>query len=241
MSLKPGTYTAHPERLSPEKFADVYEKPENGNLILCMAFRIDDSGDVLKHWSVLAKGGAVNQRTVNDLKERFGWDGLDFFWFETADLSNVQVEAVIVEEPGLSDPTKLWPKIKWINTPGRGGGGGYAPKQVDRRALRAKYGALFRACAGPQPLSGAPKTPPAPPAPQAPPAKKVRPSTLQECWEKFCGAREGESQDSLAGDWYAMQKEVAPGKTQDDFTPDDWGRMYARIEAMIAATDDLRM
>lgn len=235
MSLvKPGTYPAHPERLNAEKFAEVYESATSGNLVLHMAYRLDASGHVLQHWSALTQNGAPRERTIADLKERFGWDGCDPFWFETADLSGFPVEVVVEDEPGRSDPRQMFSKIKWVNTPGRGGGGG-ATKQVDRRALLAKYGAQFRAVAGPQPMKTAPKPPSAPkPPPKAPdsmPPGAERLSTLNDAWIALCTDNPA-SQDELAADWFAVQKEVCGEKTQDDFTPADWGRVLDRIEAM---------
>lgn len=235
MSLvKPGTYPAHPERLSAEKFSDVYEN-NNGNLILLMAIRLDDSGHVLRHYSTLAIGLEVRQKTVDDLKRRYGWDGIDPFWFETADLSNVQVEAVVEDEPGTDG--KLYSRIKWINTPGQRGS--YESRQVDRRAISAKYGSLFRACAGAQPVKPAPKAAPKPPAaPPKEPAAPVKPSDLNACWTRLCEIVPANEAEAT---WFALHKEIVPNKTQDDFTPEDWGRLMARIEAMAAAMDDLKM
>ena len=241
MSLvTPGKYAAHPERLSEEKFADVYEN-DKGNLILLMAYRLDDSGHVLRHYTCLAINGEIRQWTIEDLKARFGWDGVDLWWFETADLAHVEVEAVIEDEPGTDG--KIWSRIKWINTPG-GRGGSYTPKQVDRRALSTKYSSLFRAVAGPQPVKAAPKpaAPPVPPtAPKtpAPPAAPGRTSTLQECWEKLCAAMQGEPQDAMTKNWFAIHEEVLPGKTQDDFSAEEWGRVLARIEKMATARDGI--
>lgn len=249
MSLvKPGKYAAHPERLSDDQFADVYEN-DNGNLILRMAFRLDDSGHILHHFTMLAKNGELKIKTIDELKARYGWDGLDPFWFVNADLSGVQVEAVIEDEPDQKDPNKIWSRIKWINTPGVRGGGSQ-PRQVDRRAISTKYGSLFRAVAGPQPMKPAAPTKSQPPkaatsappktAPAAP-STPARSSSLNECWDRMCTAFPNSSQDELASFWFEYQKEAVPGKTQDDFTAADWGRVMDRIEkaAKVIAEDNL--
>lgn len=232
MSLvNPGKYMAHPERFSEEKFAEVYENAK-GNLVLRMDYRLDETGHVLRHYSTLAVNGEIRQRTIEDLKTRFGWNGLDPLWFETADLAHVQVEAVVEDEVGRDGNT--YSRLRWINTPGSHGGN--EPRQVDRRAIQAKYGSLFRAVAGPQPTpQSVPQTAPsapAPVAPTAPPVTTVRPSTLQECWERMLAATRDATDDDRAKDWFAIQKEIAPSKTQDDFTPVDWGHILARIERM---------
>ncbi len=245
MSLvKPGKYAAHPERLCEEKFADVYEN-QNGNLILLMAYRMEDSGHVMKHWTTLAIQGEVKLRTIEDLKARFGWDGVDPWWFETADgLSEVPVELVIEDEPDKSDPRKVWSRIKWVNTPG-GRGGTYAAKG-DKRALGAKYGALFRAVAGPQPVKPAAQPPAATPPPRSvapkPEAKAdAAPSDLNACWQTLCGVMAGESEDSKASNWYALLEQTIPGKTQDDFSPTDWGQVMRALGEMKDARDQIPM
>jgi hypothetical protein len=243
MSLvTPGKYAAYPERLCEEKFADVYESPKSGNLVICMAFRLEGSGHVLKHWSALTQDGGPRMKTVEDLKGRFGWDGVDPWWFETADLSHVEVELVIEDEPDSNDPNKKWSRIKWVNTPG-GRGGNYEARG-DKRQLSAKYSSLFRAVAGPQPVKTAAKPPAAPPAkkpPAAPPAPvaPTEDSTLQDCWGALCEAMGGESQDEMTKNWFAIHEEVVPGKTQDDFSPADWGRVMGRIRKMAKALDSL--
>lgn len=233
--IKPGTYAAHPEKLSAEQWAAVYEN-DKGNLILAQAFRIDNSGDVLKYWTALTVAGVPRERSIKDLRERYGWDGTDPFWFVDADLSAFPVELVIEDQPSKTDPTKVFSSIKWVNTPGKSA----ASPTVDRAAVMAKYGASFRALGGGTPVMPPKLTPPAPPkAPPPPPAAPVKPSSLLECWEKMNVVYAGDGETRIASEWAERVK--ATGKHQDDMTPADWGRFMGELEKAAAAFGNLPM
>ena len=139
MNIADGTYAARPGA------ASVYES-QGGALVLALVVKVADGPELKSYHTLVNKDGAINTRTVDNLKAWSGWDGADPFWFMERDLSNVDVEVVIANEPGFQDPTRMFPKVKWINPPGGGAGG--VPEAADRRTVLAKYGAKFRALAG---------------------------------------------------------------------------------------------
>jgi hypothetical protein len=139
MAIQDGTYAARPGQ------ARVYEN-DKGSLVACIEMHID-GGPVLKSFHTLAKAdGTLMTRTIDNLKAWSGWDGTDPFWLTDNDLTGIPVEVVVENQPGMSDPTKMYASVKWVNPPG-GGGSGMA-ENGDRRAILAKYGAKLRANAG---------------------------------------------------------------------------------------------
>ena len=140
MGIQDGTYAARPGQ------ARVYEN-DNGSLVLCMEVQIE-GGPVLKSYHTLAKAdGTLLTRTIDNLKAWSRWDGTDPFWFADNDLTGFAVEVVIENQPGRTDPTRMYPTVKWVNPPGGGAGGGMA-ESGDRRTILAKYGGKLRANAG---------------------------------------------------------------------------------------------
>ena len=147
MNIADGTYAARPGA------ASVYES-QGGALVLALVVKLTDGPELKSYHTLVNKDGVINTRTVDNLKAWSGWDGADPFWFMERDLSAVDVEVVIANEPGYSDPTRMYPKVKWVNPPGGGMGG--VPDAADRRTVLAKYGAKFRALSGGVPASAAP-------------------------------------------------------------------------------------
>lgn len=212
--LTAGTYMA-----SPTGEASVYEN-EKGNLILCMEFTCE--GEALRYYTALyTANDGVNSRAVETLKELFAWDGVDFFWFvdHPDELRVREVEVVLEMRPGR-DGDRMFPSIKYLNTPGQSGG---LPAAGDRNALLAKYSAKFRAVAGGTP-SVAPKPVPPQAPPAAPPPPSVEPSDQMTVWQRHC---------ELGGtdkDWFNVLTKAVPGVDQGDFTPVQWGQALAYIE-----------
>lgn len=138
MNIADGTYAARPGA------ASVYES-EKGALVLALVVKIENGPELKSYHTLVNRDGSINTRTVDNLKAWSGWNGVDPFWFMENDLTGLEVEVVIVNEPGFTDPSKLFPKVKWVNPPG---GGNKMPESADRGAILAKYGAKFRAVAG---------------------------------------------------------------------------------------------
>jgi hypothetical protein len=138
MTIQDGTYAARPGA------ASVYES-EKGALVLALVVKIENGPELKSYHTLVNRDGSINTRTVDNLKAWSGWNGVDPFWFMENDLTGLEVEVVIANEPGFTDPSKTFPKVKWVNPPG---GGNKMPECADRGAILAKYGAKFRAVAG---------------------------------------------------------------------------------------------
>ncbi len=206
----------------PTGAASVYEK-DNGNLVLCM--EIDVQGENLRYFTAIAtEKDGVNVRTVDRLKEMFGWDGIDPFWFvdSGAEYAEKECVATIEMRPGRNGD-RFFPNIKFLDPPGGGGDG--MPASGNRSALLSKYGSKFRAIAGGTPAKAAPPTQKTlPQSPPPPPAKPARKSDQLECWTKYCEA--GGTEDK----WFATLAEAVPGVDQGDLTPAQWGVVLDHIK-----------
>jgi len=224
------------------KAATVYEK--EGKLLLAVAF--DVSGNELKSYHVLVQAdGTVNTVTVAKLKEWSGWDGVDPYWFVDNAPNGIVCEVAIGMEPGFKDASKLFPKIKWVN---KAGGSGGMPEMADRRAVLSKYGAKFRAIAGPQPMGMQTKpqagTPPQRPQTQGnPPARPqatAAHATLEECWRLMQQHNQKLTPEQVTEKWYGFID--ATGMDQADMTPEGWDQVKAAILASTSGaqpeTDD---
>ena len=109
--MENGVYAARP------KAASVYES-EKGALVLALVHALEGGVDIKSYHGLTTRDGAVNTRCVEDLKKWSGWDGCDPYWFMDTDLTGIAVELVVENEPGFSDASKLYPKVKWVNPPG---------------------------------------------------------------------------------------------------------------------------
>ena len=237
MNIADGTYAARPGA------ASVYES-QGGALVLALVVKVADGPELKSYHTLVNKDGAINTRTVDNLKAWSGWDGADPFWFMEHDLSNVEVEVVIANEPGFQDPTRMFPKVKWINPPGGSGSG--VPEAADKRVVLAKYGAKFRALAGGVAVGGAstakvardakemgsglPPTRPAPPVPVRPPV--IAGSTQAAAWGRLCQLGANLTPDQRESIWFACVD--ATGMDQVDMTPAGWAQVTAKIEAHFA-------
>ena len=228
MLPKPGTYPARVDDKS------VYEN-QNGVLIFAAHFVIDEQTAITGYFCLTRKDGGLNEKTLKNLREVFGWDGIDPFWLVDNELSEVETEIVVNEED--KDGGGVFTFVQYLNSPNSGGGGIH--QSVDRNAVLAKYGNRFRAIAG-----GSPRTNPQPApaknvspeaAPMLPPAKKtvppsnVTPSTMQDAWQAFCqAAGENWQQDALTDAWHRAVKELI-GKPQQECSGQDWGGFVAKM------------
>lgn len=234
--MENGTYAARPT-------GQVHVGDHNNGCLICnMVFAFADGGATIAHtfW-MTKKDGSINTRTIDTLKELFGWDGADPFWLEEhgAELAEVDVELVVENETFIGkgdgqEHTSL--KIKWVNSPG--GGGGNKIENSDRKALMAKYGAKLRAVSGgttPAKKSAPAKTPAASaPAPKAPPAAKksvaTTPSDVIVCWKAISDAMKDKPKEDLETQWFAILKDVCGEKDQSEYTPQEWGKVLNAIK-----------
>ncbi|MDD5704949.1 MAG: hypothetical protein PHR35_03430 [Kiritimatiellae bacterium] len=240
MNIQDGTYAARPGA------ASVYES-EKGALVLALVVKIENGPELKSYHTLANRDGSINTRTVDNLKAWSGWDGVDPFWFMENDLSAAEVEVVIANEPGFTDPSKMFPKVKWVNPPG-GGGGNKMPECADRRAVLAKYGAKFRAAAGGVPIApvaaarkaevGDPRSAGGPPAVRPVPVRPapVRPApsvaTQAGAWARLCALGANLTQEQREEIWFAAVD--ATGMDQVDMTPAGWAQVQGAIEARFA-------
>lgn len=244
MQIQDGTYAARPGA------ASVYYS-EGGALVVALIIKLNDGPELKSYNTLVNKDGAINTRTVENLKKWSGWNGIDPFWLMDTDLSGIDVEVVVENQPSLRDPNKIFPNVKWINAPGGGGGGGI-PEAADRRAVMAKFGSQFRALAGgtavaqpvrapaPQPAAAAPAAPARPPVqPTLPVGAPVRPrlapvamkpagSTQASAWSKMCERGKGLDQAKLEAIWFYCVD--GTGMDQADMTPAGWLQVEEAIE-----------
>lgn len=246
MHIPDGTYRARPTTAA-------VNESESGALVLYLGVRLEDGQELTSYHTLVNKDGALNTRTIDNLKAWSGWDGVDPFWFVDAELGGIEIEVVIANEEfvGKDGQTRTAAKVKWVNPPGGSGAG--MKESGDRRALLAKHGAKFRANAGgaaagrgqKAEAGGERRTPNAgpgreqrpegatrtPPAARAAPARsaEAEPSDINACWDEFCKVNAGVAQADLEQAWFALVDEVGGGKGQDQFTPGDWGRVMAEI------------
>lgn len=241
MQLQDGTYAAKPTACS-------ITESKNGNLMAVMKFRLEN-GPELTFYSVLVKAdGTVNTRNIEDIRKWSGWDGADPYWLMDTALADVPVEVVVANEPSITDPSKNWPAVKWVNPPG--GGGNALPEAADRRAVAAKYGAKFRALAGGVPAAArvaggvaaagaaaatGPGAMPPPPArraaPGPAPVRRAAPqaATQASAWSLLNDKAGPMPRAQVEALWFGFVD--ATEMDQADMTPEGW----AQVEAAVAA------
>jgi hypothetical protein len=252
--IEPGTYVARSVGQS------VYESPKTGALVLCLNCEVVDeaaSGTSLKAYQTLVKGdGELMTKSIENMKQVFGWDGTDPAWFMDADLTGVNFKVVVEDETVTADDgvTKTYSKVKWVN-PIDGTPGAAMPGNADKKSILNKYGSKFRALAGGTPVKKPanvvpmpPTTPPAPPQQQAalpgvppPPApaapkkgkKIIAVSTQEKAWEACCNDNNGKSTDELSKVWYDTLARLYGGKPTADLRPEEWAKVHLQF------TDDV--
>lgn len=183
--------------------------------------------------------GSLNTRTIENLKESFGWDGADPMWLQEADIPEDHLVQVTLEEETYNNRTRI--KVAWVNpADDEGPGGVKKASDTARKAIAQKYGQKFRANAvgipaPAKPAAGKPALPSKSPA-KSPPAKKtpkIEPCTQEQCWEAHCQSNQGASEEELSERWWAAIEKVAPGTTATEgWTPEQWGKLRACVDGI---------
>ena len=239
MNIANGTYRARP------KSASVYESPKSGALVLALVHELDGGGEIKSYHTLALADGEIRPREIESLKKWSGWDGSDPYWFMDTGLTGLEVELVVENEPGFNDPTKVFPKVKWVNPCGGGNGGGL-PEAADRRAVLAKYGSKFRAVAGGVPLAArAPAKPAAQAAPPAParrnlvapalppqPAARKAAATQTGAWNRLNELAGAMRREEIEAAWFECVD--GTGMDQSDMTAEGWAQVTAAIERRFA-------
>lgn len=229
--LQEGWYDAYAES------ADLHVgKPdENGqcSLSVYISYRVADSGVKIGKYHALIKR---NKDLVTDrngvsmfeiLNKRYGWS-IEDGNFSGVDMTTVPLR-VKVEHSEYNGKTRM--EISFVNEPDEQKEREKKDPAEENRLIMEQFGAFMRLT----PKRGTPnKTPPVKsPVPSGkvakkPPtnAKSIKPSSQEEAWEKFLeiGHEDGESK------WFELLDEILPGKPQDQYTPEDWGRILVVAE-----------
>ena len=214
MLIEPGTYGA--------KVTAATVKEYDTGSVMCR-IRVDINGSQITGGiCLIQKDGTLSERGFSDVKMLFGWNGTDWdFWAKPPE-EHAGPDVDVVIETKTGDEGE-YSSIKYINVPGSGGGAKL--EAADAKSLAANYGAKTRALFGGAPAA---KSPPKAPGkkPGPPAAKKVDPSTMEACWDKFVEKHAGKSETELYEIW-PKNIHAATGKEQNDCTPEDWGKFMA--------------
>lgn len=210
----------------------IYEAP-TGALCAAIPIRLHEVDPAWsgKHTMTIAKAdGTLQARTIDTLKQLFGWDGLDPFALSDLDTSEAELE--IVGEHSTYTPEgeteeRLTFKIQWLNVPGEGGA--KMPEPAERKSVLAKYAGKFRALAGAgagkqatpaattkpaattttktaapvetkKPAAAPPKKVSTPPGKAKSAGGQARTSTMDECWAKLQEQRADLTDEAALGE-----------------------------------------
>lgn len=178
-----------------------------------------------------SRDGALKIRVLEHIRTwAKGWDGGDPFDLPQA-IQGLEVRVKIGERE-WNGKTYCEDGIFAKNA---NGGGMTAISEADKNALRAKYGAKFRAWAGstPKPVSASmPVKQPLPPTPKA----DMHKYTMDECFDAFTETLDhpynNGSDDN--DEWFAILDSVREGLSdnQTTATSDDWREVMKRIKGI---------
>jgi hypothetical protein len=191
---------------------------ENGALQLAVECLVPDGSRITAFLYLVGKAGAINEKTVANLKAATRWDGVNIPWLIEAEWPAFQITVGAEEYQG-----KTKNKVQWLNPNNSTGGAEIVTG--DMKSIVAKYGAMFRAVAGPQPVKAPPQSAPPTKGKTPPQAKKVDPSDQVECWNLFSGAYPDALREDLEAMWFGEIGKLVKGKDPGDFTPEDWGKV----------------
>lgn len=178
------------------------------------------------------KGGSVNTRTVESLRESFPeWDGADLAYWDRSAGQMCQVTLGYEQYDGKD---RL--KVQWINpydsTPG---GDMKKAGPEERRSIANRLGAKLRAMSSGSPVP--PRPAPTKPAPSAPPSRPKTQeddprgpitSTEEKCWELFQNKNEKLPEAEQGAAWFKFLKDNV-GK-DENLTPQDWGKISCLLD-----------
>jgi len=188
-------------------------------------------------WFYLEKrDGSLNTFTIDALKAAFGWDGVDPFWLQDADLDDHPVQ-ITTEFEEYEGQRRL--KVRWLNPYGSSGGGGVTRADGEKaKAIRNRLGGKLRAYSGGQtvrpPKATSPKPSPPPVPPPAVPAAGPG-CTMEEAWAAFAATEAAKKLDqaALEKEWFRILAEMFPGREPHDLTPQDWARVREEAPSQI--------
>ena len=204
--------------------------------------------EITGYFYIEKRDRSINEFALKALKETFGWDGRDAFWFEDNALPKCQVTLAYET---YNDKQKL--RVQFINSYNSEGGGGKVESadQTERQRIVARLNSKLRALSGGTPAA-APVTAPATAQataqatspPQAPPetpetATDAPESNQADAWQLFTETAKvkGCPQDVLEREWWRAIKLCAGGISDTALvTPAQW---YDIQTKGLAKFDDL--
>jgi hypothetical protein len=181
------------------------------------------------------RDGQINEFTVKALREAFGWDGVDPFWFmdQAAGLAEKPVQLKLGWEE-YEGKRRL--KVQFLNPYGATGSPGITKADdTGRRAIANRLGSKLRAMSGgaqvktPKP-SGAPQMPKKPAAGGPPPKQSPQAggtATLEGAWETLareCQER-GLNEEQTTRTWFDVLDKLFPGREAETLTPAECYRL----------------
>lgn len=199
---------------------------------------INPQMDINGFLNIVMKNGSPNEKSIEKLRDAYGWDGSDPTWLQDTDLSSIQVQITTDWEDDQNGVPKI--RMKWIYPAGRD----TAIKKADestKRGIREQFGAKFRALSGgtsatppvpprtaPPAAAPAPIAPPAPPTPPKPPT--VAPSTYEKAFEAFVKAYQGDAAKRDDQWWFCLGNAFGKNRAiPDDITPQEWGQFIVDV------------
>lgn len=254
--VNPGKYTAKlfvPESVQTNSGIVVYKTTGNALCASIPCEIVDEGpfiGKQLKSTQTIVKSDKTpNQRTIDMLREVFGWSTPDTDWLQETNLEEVRFEIVVEAEQGVDKEKRLmidengepiyFSRIAWINPPG---GGFKMPEPASSAAIKAEFGSILRAVMGGTSAKAPPKAPAKAPArkkaPPAPPATKApepeapvsgATSTMQDAWNALCTANPGENEDKLTSIWFDAMRLHFHTDDNTKLTPKDWAKFIEVI------------
>jgi hypothetical protein len=179
------------------------------------------------------KDGAPNESAIKQIREAFGWDGMDLLALQNTDWSGTTVQIVTAFE-AYNGENRL--KIRFLNPENWEGGQAKPLDESSLKALNAKWGSKLRALAPKG--AGKPAAPPvkAAPAPQTrttppppPPVQSDSPvgASRESAWEKVVDIFAGNAQ-AAAEHWPTLLAKLFPNRSEKQFGPADWAVVEAR-------------
>jgi hypothetical protein len=231
---------------------------EAGSGALCVAIPLMIlNADVAwsgKHTETIATSdGTLRERSIQNLKDIFGFDGSMSLrdWiaslpevdpenqceFELADCHSEEYTPEATQANPNPQPKQTF-KIGWMNPVG---GGVKMPAAMDRESFLAKWGEKFKAIDTGKPVTkketkAATETKAAGPARAAAsgPTRKTtsaasRSSSLDEVWGGLKKLHPKDNDDQLSAKFYAAVDELAPGTNGENLSPQKWGEIADKL------------
>lgn len=212
----------------------VYEKAETGSLIVALMVAFPGGEQKKYTTTIYSKDAGISDKSVQNIRDIITeWNGADLNDLHDILVRGREIFAGREVVPVVIDDTyngKAVTKIKYLNPKGSNA----LPPPADASTIMKKYGAQFRAKFGGTPVKPAAKAPAAPSkaAPKAPsaPPKPAKVSSQEACWQRLNDLMDNAEETEVTAAWFEYCGKAVPGKEQNEFTPEEWGRVLEVID-----------